>query len=98
MAYGIRLRNAAGQEFFNTDSITWNYVGSFIVEANTSWLQVFPILNSLSEVLIQTLFVDVAPGNQEAYVHSVSRLGDTVTASSLGGVGTVRTLVVVLGR
>lgn len=98
MAYGIRLRNAAGAEFFNTDTITWNYVGSFIAEPNTSWLQVFPILSSLSEVLIQTSFVDSPPGNQEAYVHSVSRSGNTVTASSLGGIGTVRTLVTVLGR
>lgn len=98
MGYGIRLRNASGQEFFNTDTITWNYVGSFIADANTSWTQLFPILNSLNEVLIQTAFVDTAPGNQEAYVHSVSRSGNTVTASSLNGVGTVRTLVTVLGR
>ena len=98
MGYGIRLRNAAGAEFFNTDTITWNYVGAFIADANTSWTQLFPILGSLNEVLLQVSFVDSAPGNQEALVHSVSRSGNMVTASSLGGVGNVRSLVIVLGR
>lgn len=98
MSYGIRLRNPAGVEFFNTDTITWNYVGSFIANANNTSSQSFPILGSLNEVLIQTSFVDTAPGNQEAYIHSVGRSGTTVTAYSGSGLGTVRTLVTVLGR
>lgn len=94
MSYGIKLRNAAGVEFFNTDTITWNYVGSFIAEANASNSASFSTLSLLNEVLIQTSFVDGVPGNQEAYVHSASRSGNTVTAVS----GNVRTLVTVLGR
>jgi hypothetical protein len=98
MSYGIRLRNAAGVEFFNTDTITWNYVGAFIANANATSSQTFPILNSLNEVLIQVAFVDSPPGNQEAYVHYVERNGTIVTAYAGSGVGTVRTLVTVLGR
>jgi hypothetical protein len=94
MGYGIRLRNAAGVEFFNTDTITWNYVGSFIAEPNTTSSGWFPTLSLLNEVLIQTSFVDGVPGNQEAYVHGTSRSGNTVYAFS----GNVRTLVTVLGR
>ena len=94
MGYGILLRNAAGVEFFNTDTITWNYVGSFIAAPNSETSKEFVTLSFLNEVLIQTSFVDGVPGNQEAFVHSTRRSGNRIIASS----GNVRTLVTVLGR
>lgn len=94
MASGIILRNANGDIYFNTDTITWNFIGSYIASANATESVDFPTLALMSEVLIQRFFVDTAPGNQEAYIHSASRSGITVTSTG----GNVRTLIVVLGH
>lgn len=56
--------------------------------------QTFPTLSMMSEVTIQRSAVDNVPSNQEGYIHSASRNGDSVTASG----GNIRTLVIVLGR
>lgn len=98
MTTGIQLRNANNQLFFSTDTITWNYIGSWIADANYTSSRVFNSISLMSEILIQKFFVDTAPGNQEAYVHSVSRSGNTVTATSDATHGKVKTLVIVLGR
>lgn len=98
MGYGVSLRNAQNELFFSTDTITWNYIGSWIADANVTSSNSFSVISLMSEVLIQRFFVDTAPGNQEAYVHAVSRSGTTVTATANATNGTVRTLVVVLGR
>jgi hypothetical protein len=73
-------------------------MGSFIAPADSSYATSMPTIALVSETLVQRFFVDEAPGDQEAYLHSVSISGTTVTANSGTAVGKVRTLVVVLGR
>jgi len=94
MSLGIQLFNANGQMFFNTDTQTWNYIGSFIAPANASSSQVMPTLDLMTETLFQRSGVDITPTNQEGLIHTVTQSGTTVSATG----GTVRTLITVLGR
>jgi len=94
MSLGIQLFNANGQLFFNTDTQTWNYIGSFIASANESSSVEIPTLLLMSEVLLQRSGVDVTPAYQEGLIHAAYFSGTTVTASG----GTIRTLITVLGR
>ena len=94
MSLGISLYTASGAKFFSTDSQTWNYIGSFIAPANATGTATFSTLSLMSEVIFQRSAVDNVPSNQEGYIHDVSRSGNDVTATG----GTIRTLVVVLGR
>lgn len=98
MSYGVQLKNSSGTTYFDTDSITWNYMGAFIANADSNASVTISSLSLVSETLVQRFFVDEAPGDQEAYLHSVSISGTTVTASTGTNLGKVRTLVVVLGR
>lgn len=98
MTTGIRLYNTSGVSYFSTDAQTWNYIGSFIASANQSTSVSFANLAIMSEVIFQRSAVDNAPSNQQGYIHNVSRVGTTVTATAGTGVGTIRTLVIVLGR
>ncbi len=98
MSYGLELRNSNGDVFFSTESTTWNFLGSFIANANSQSYSTISALNLVTATLVQRLFVDQAPGNQEAYLHAVSISGTTVTASTGTTAGKVKTLIVVLGR
>jgi hypothetical protein len=94
MAHGLAIYNAQGVAFFSTESITWNFIGSFIAPANSAASAVFPSLSLMTEVLIQRQFIDAVPDNQAAYIHTAIRTGTTVSASG----GVVQTLITVLGR
>jgi hypothetical protein len=98
MSYGLELRNSNGDVFFSTESTTWNFLGSFIANANSQASTTISAINLVTDTLVQRLFVDQVPGNQEAYLHAVSISGTTVTASTGTSSGKVKTLVVVLGR
>ena len=94
MTMGLQISNADGVVFFDTDTITWNFLGSFTASSSGATSANFPAISTVSETLVQLSFIDEAPGNQEAYNHNVSISGTTVTASG----GNSKTLVVVLGR
>ncbi len=94
MAYGLTLYNRNGVAFFSSESITWNFVGSFIAPAGGSASAVFPTLALMTEVIIQRQFMNSIPDSQAAYIHNASRSGTTVSASG----GAVQTLITVLGR
>jgi hypothetical protein len=94
MSTGIQLFNANQKKFFDTESQTWNYVGSFIAPANGSATATYSTMSLMSEFIFQRSAVDNPPANQEGYIHDVSRSGNDVTASG----GSIRTLVIVLGR
>ena len=94
MTTGIALYTASGVKFFSTDSQTWNYIGAFIAPANGPATVNFPNIAIMSEIIFQRSAVDNVPSNQEGYIHDVSYSGNDVTASG----GTIRTLVIVLGR
>lgn len=94
MAYGIQLFNSRGEMYFNTETQTWNFIGSFIAPANETINVSFPIFDRLTEVLFQRSAVDNAPANQEGLIHTVYRSGNLVVCTS----GNIRTLVTVLGR
>ena len=98
MGYGLELRNSSGDVFFSTEGTTWNFLGSFTANANAQASTTISALNLVTDTLVQRLFVDQAPGNQEAYLHAVNISGTTVTASTGATSGKVKTLVVVLGR
>ena len=93
-AFGISLFTPSGQKFFSTESTTWSYVGSFIAPANAAVSRTFDALSLIGETIIQRSFIDAPPGNQEAIIHSCTRIGNTITASG----GNVCTLVVVMAR
>jgi hypothetical protein len=94
MAVGIQISDANGLAYFSTDTQTWSFIGSFIAPANTNSSVSFSTLSFVSEVIFQRGAVDSVPDNQAGYIHSVSRSGTTVSYSG----GTIRTLVIVLGR
>lgn len=94
MAYGLTLYNASGVAYFSSETITWNFVGSFIAPAGSSCSFDFPLIASMTEVILQRQFVDSAPNNQEAYIHTVNRNGTAVSAFG----GNVPTQIIVLGR
>jgi len=94
MAVGIQISDANGLAYFSTDTQTWSFIGYFIAPANTNSSVSFSTLSFVSEVIFQRGAVDSVPDNQAGYIHSVSRSGTTVSYSG----GTIRTLVIVLGR
>jgi hypothetical protein len=98
VSFGVQLKNESGDIYFDSDTIAWNYMGSFIAPADTTEATSMPTISLVNETLVQRFFVDEAPGDQEAYLHSVTISGTTVTANSGTAVGKVRTLVIVLGR
>lgn len=91
---GIELRTASGKVYFSTASQTWSYLGTLIAQPGQSATLNIPAISLVSEVIFQRSFIDSPPGNQEAYIHSVSLSGTTVVALN----GNVRTLITVLGR
>ena len=94
MAVGIQISDANGLVYFSTATQTWSFIGYFIAPANTSGSVSFSTLSFVSEVIFQRSAVDSVPDNQAGYIHAVSRGGTTVSYSG----GTIRTLVIVLGR
>jgi len=94
LSYGIELRTPTGKVFFSSVSTTWNYVWSGIVPANTIVSGTFNALSLINEVIVQRSFINSPPDSQEAIIHTVSRSGNTLTASG----GNVGTLIVILAR
>lgn len=98
MSTGVQLATSAGQVFFDSDHVMWNYLGSFIAPAGGGASLNIPAMSLCTNFLLQRSFVDSPPGNQEAYIHDVSYSGTTVYAATSATAGNVQTLVVVLGN
>lgn len=97
MASGIKLVNHFNVEIYNTETVTWNYVGSFVASAASSSSQSFSILNELPEYIIQRHQYNDIPLDKKANLHTVSVSGTTVTASPASADSSA-TLIVVLAR
>ena len=94
MAVGIQISDANGLAYFSTDTQTWNFIGYLIAPANTNGSTSFSTLSLMNEVIFQRGAVDNVPDNQAGYIHTVTRSGTTVSYAG----GTIRTLIIVLGR
>lgn len=96
MAAGFELRNKYGDVYFSNLWTTWNYLDFFIAPANGSVDKIVPAMSLMSEFQIVRQFHDAPPGNQEAYVHTVTAYPDSNRIVANGG--KVDTMVFLLGR
>ena len=94
MAQGLQLLNDQGVSYFDTSKTTWNFVKYLVAPegADASWS--VPEMNNFTDILISIQLLDALWGGQENYVHTVTRSGDTITATG----GAISTAILILGR
>jgi len=63
MTYGIRIFRQDGKLTYDSSSVTWNQVESFIVPANTSLTKQYPLLQNAT-VLVQISLINSPPFDQ----------------------------------
>jgi hypothetical protein len=85
--FGVETFDASGKIGLNTSSMTWSYVGFLTVAAGQSTSQNFPAAAGMI-LMTQQWIPNVLPNNQEAYTHTVTVTGNTVSVSSNGNVTT----------
>jgi surface antigen len=94
LAQGLRLLNDNGVSYFDTSKTTWNFVKYLVAPEGTDISWEVPEMNNFTDIIISTQLLDALWGGQENYVHTVSRSGDTITATG----GAIATAILILGR
>ncbi len=96
MAYGLKVKNAAGVTTYDSTTVTWLQIGYLNAPASVTTTQTFTDANQFSEVMAQQWFINTPPEDQEAYAHNVvfSNSNNTVTISG----GNQTQGVLILGR
>lgn len=93
--FGVETFDASGKIGLSTSSMTWSYVGFLTVAASSSTTQNFPAAAGMI-LMTQQWLPNVLPNNQEAYTHTVTVAGNTVTID--GTYATVPTNILILAQ
>lgn len=89
MSYGIQIRDASNKLILDTNSITWSYIDSFVLEPIAAGSSVTKTYSGVTvryfqDLVAQVSFLDSIPNNQEAYVATVSYVKTTASANFFG--------------
>ena len=96
MSYGMEIFDASGNEVFSTTDSTFTLLGVYVSNANTSTNHTgVPIMPT--RIVTRTM-VDQIAGDDEAYVHTFSLSGSTLTTTAPSGSDTIKTVFTVFGK
>lgn len=96
MSYGFEVYDPSGRVLFSSNDSTWTLLGVYTAAANTN--QTFTGVPVMNERYVTRHMVGQVAGDDEAYVHSYSLSGSTLTASVPSNGNTVTTVFMVFGR
>ena len=77
MSFGLNVYQETGSLTYSSTDVTWNQVGFFLLEPNSSGSQDFGDIISGREVLVTQMFVNPPPSNERAYAFNISVSGTT---------------------
>jgi hypothetical protein len=96
MSYGMEIFDADGDEIFSTTDSTWTLLGVYVTNANTSTNHTgVPVMPTR---LVTRTMIDQISGDDEAYVHTFSLSGSTLTTTAPSGSDTIKTVFTVFGK
>lgn len=96
MSYGFEVYDPTGRILFSSNDSTWTLLGVYTAAANTT--QTFTGVPVMNERYVTRHMIGQVAGDDEAYVHSYSLSGSTLTASVPSYGNTVTTVFMVFGR
>jgi len=96
MSYGLEIFDSSGNETFSTTDSTWTLLGVYTSNANTSTTHTG--VPSMPTRIVSRLMVDQVAGDDEAYVHTYSLSGTTLTTTRPSSSETVKTVFMVFGK
>ena len=96
MAYGFEVFISSGTEIFSSSDSTWTLLGVYTSNANTSTTHTG--VPSMPTRIVSRLMVDQVAGDDEAYVHTYSLSGTTLTTTRPSSSDTVQTVFMVFGK
>lgn len=96
MTYGFEVYNPTGRLLFSSRDATWTLLGVYTAPANTSTS--FTGVPVMPERIVTRLMVGQVTGDDEAYVHTYSLYGNTLTVTAPSAGNTVTTFFMVMGR
>jgi hypothetical protein len=80
MPFGLDIYRASGRLAYSSVDVTWNQVDFFLVTANGSVQNSYPVLAG-KEVLVTQIMIDPPPIDRRALAHTITVSGALVTAS-----------------
>lgn len=96
MSYGLEIFDSSGNTTFSTTDSTWTILGVYTSNANTSTNHTgVPIMPT--RIVTRTM-VDQITGDDEAYVHTFSLSGSTLTTTAPDASNTIKTIFTVFGK
>ena len=96
MSFGFKQYDAAGNLVYSTSNATWTLLAVKTAPANTT--KTFTDIPQMPTRKISRLMVNEVTGDTEAYVHTVSLSGGTLTATRPSSTNTSETLIMVFGK
>ena len=92
----MKIFDSSGTETFSTTDSTWTILGVYTSNANTSTTHTgVPIMPT--RIVTRTM-VDQITGDDEAYVHTFSLSGSTLTTTAPDASNTIKTIFTVFGK
>ena len=97
MAFVYRTYDASGNLLYSTDDSTYTLLATKTAPANKS--KTFTgIPTNYNDRIVTRLMIDQVNGDTEAYVHTYSLNGGTLTATAPDSSNTSRTVFMIFGR
>jgi hypothetical protein len=92
----MKIFDSSGTETFSTTDSTWTILGVYTSNANTSTTHTgVPVMPT--RIVTRTM-VDQITGDDEAYVHTYSLSGSTLTTTAPDASNTIKTIFTVFGK
>ena len=96
MSYGMEIFDSSGTEIFSTTDSTWTLLGVYTSNANTSTTHTG--VPEMPTRLVTRTMIDQISGDDEAYVHTFSLSGSTLTTTAPSSSDTIKTVFTVFGK
>ena len=96
MSFGYETYKADGSLFFSSVDTTWTLLFKATANANTS--HTFTGVPIMPTRVVTRLMLNQVSGDDEAYVHTFSLSGSTLTATRPSSTDTVETFFMVYGK
>ena len=93
MPFGLDIYRANGRLAYSSTDVTWNQVDFFLVPANGSVQNNYPVMAG-KEVIVTQIMIDPPPIDRRALAHTITVSGTLVSASG----GSENCFVLVLMR
>ena len=94
MPYGLRFRNAANAIFFDSTTITRNFIDNFVVAAGATVVKDYAAVPYVTEFYTYVQLVNSVPTNQQTLAPSCTWANKVLTVSG----GNITTQIVVFCR